>query len=156
MRMRSRRRTTSLDTIYLGGAAARYRIADDGMVDASLSGLLTPKNAGLLSGLLLAAGVERRAVDVLSSVEQALVALPPIAPAHYAYVPPDMHNVPVAVIVSPEQYGVYARITQAAAVKGTIRRAFLSRDEAEAWVREQCRALRANRNWWSGQRPSLS
>ena len=125
------------------------------MVDARMSGLVVPANAGTLSGLLLSAGVERGASGVLCSVEKALIALPPIDPKHYAYVPPALRSVPVAVVVHPEQLAVYEEIVQAAATSGTIRRAFLSRELAQEWLREQARALAANRVWRSrGHRSS--
>ena len=125
------------------------------MVDSRTSGLLVPANAGTLSGLLLSAGVERGAAGVLCSVEKALIALPPIDPRHYSYVPPALRSVPVAVVVHPEQLAVYEHIVQAAALSGTIRRAFLSRELAQEWLREQVRALKANRVWRSrGHRSS--
>jgi hypothetical protein len=143
-----------VEKIACGGAHARLEVDNDRIVEARMCGLLTPANAGALSALVLAAAVEQGAGGVLSSVERALVALPTIDPAHYGYVSPEQRHVPVAVVVSPEQYGVYARVIQAAAVAGTIRRAFLSREAAQRWLREQSRAMRANRGWWSGRRPS--
>ncbi len=136
-----------MDRIDCGAASAVFDFAEDGMVDARFTGLVVPANAGSLSGLLLSAGVERGAKGVLCSVEKALLALPPIDPRHYGYVPPALRSVPVAVVVHPEQLAVYEEIVQAAAVSGTIRRAFLSRAEAQEWLREQARALAANRVW---------
>lgn len=141
-----------MEKIDCGGARATLEIRDDGIATARVSGVVATGNAGPISSLVLSAGVERKALGFLSVVDRALVALPPIDPEHYSYVPPHMRNVPVAVIVSPEQYGIYARIVQAAAIKGAIRRPFLERDEAELWIREQIRAIRANQGWWSGQR----
>ena len=111
------------------------------------SGLLVPGNAGVLSALLLRVGADRHAPGVLCSVEKALVALPPIDPRHYGYVPPALRSVPVAVVVSPEQLSVYEGVAQAAAASGAMRRAFLSREQAQDWLREQARALQANRLW---------
>lgn len=127
-------------------------MADDGIVCASIGGLLLPANAGAVSSLLLDATAEHGAMGVLCSVQKALVALPPIEAQHYRYVPPELRGVPVAVLVLPEQLRVYAKIAQEAARAGTMRRAFLSREEAQAWLREQTRALVANRDWWSVNR----
>lgn len=137
-----------------GAGTASYELADDGIVCARLSGLVTPANAGELSALLLQVGTDRAPLGVLCSVQKAMIALPPIDWRHYRYVPPELRAVPVAVLVSPEQMGVYQGIAQAAALSGTIRRAFLSREEAQRWVREQARALAANRLWWPEHRPS--
>lgn len=133
--------------IDCGAGHAVFDFDDDGMVRARIGGLLLPGNAGALSALLLRAGADQDSPGVLCSVHQALVALPPIDPAHYNYVPPGLSAVPVAVVVSAEQFGVYAGITQAAAVSGAIRRAFLAPEPARAWLREQALALRANRVW---------
>lgn len=133
--------------IDYGASAASFDFDDDGIVNASIGGVLVPANARALSALLLHAGADHDAPGVLCSVEKALVALPPIAPEHYAYVPPSLRSVPVAVVVSPEQFGVYEGVALAAAASGAIRRAFLSREQAQAWLREQVRALKANQVW---------
>jgi len=138
--------------IDYGACMASFDIDDDGMVNASIGGLLVPANAGALSALLLRAGADHASPGVLCTVEKALVALPPIDPKHYGYVPPSLRSVPVAVVVSPEQFSVYEGVAQAAAVSGTIRRAFLSRQPAQAWLREQVRALQANRVWRTARR----
>ena len=133
--------------IDYGAGTASFEFDDDGMVNASVGGLLVPANAGALSALLLRAGADHASPGVLCSVEKALVALPPIDPKHYGYVPPALRSVPVAVVVLPEQLNVYEGVAQAAAASGAIRRAFLSREQAQAWLREQARALQANRLW---------
>jgi hypothetical protein len=130
-----------------GSGRAGYELTEDGFVEARLSGLIVPANAGELSALLLDAGSDCGATGVLSSVQTAMIALPPIDPQHYSYVPSEFRGIPVAVVVSPQQMAVYQGMTQAAAAAGTIRRAFLSREEAQAWLREQARALAANRVW---------
>jgi hypothetical protein len=135
-----------------GPAYAAFEMADDGTLRASLHGLLVPANAGAISAMLLTAGTDEGARGVLCTVEQSLVALPPIRERHYSYVPPKLRAIPVALLVSAEQAAVYEGVTQAAAASGIMRRAFLWRDEAEAWLQEQTRALAANRVWWSGRR----
>lgn len=135
-----------------GPGTASFGVADDGTLRASINGLLVPGNAAAISALLLAAGSDVGALGVLCSVEQALVALPPIVAQHYRYVPCAQRGIPVAVVMTAEQAAVYAGIGQAAAACGATRRAFLWRDEAEAWLREQTRARAANRVWWSGRR----
>ncbi len=93
-----------------------------------------------------------RPLGLIGSVEHCLVALPPIDPEHYGYVQPEFRSVPLAVVVTAEQLRVYERVTSAAAMSGVIRRAFLSREEAERWLRQQTRALMANELWWSMRR----
>jgi len=133
--------------IDYGASMASFDFDDDGIVNARLGGLLLPANAGPLSALLLHAGADRDAPGVLCSVDKALVALPPIDATHYGYVPPSLRAVPVAVVVSPEQFGVYEGVTQAAAAWGAIRRPFLCREQGQTWVREHVRALTANQVW---------
>jgi hypothetical protein len=135
-----------------GAGTAAYELANDGIVRASLAGLVVQANAGELSALMLQAASERCATGVLCSVQKALIALPPIEVQHYNYVAPALRALPVAVIVTPEQLAVCEGIAKAAAATGTIRRAFLSREEASEWIREQARALVAKRAWWSGLR----
>lgn len=136
----------------LGSGRVSYEVTDDGLVEARLSGLLVPANAGALSAMMLNASSDLAATGVLSSVQGAMVALPPIDPQHYSYVPAEFRGVPVAVVVAPQQLPVYQGMAQAAAAVGTIRRAFLSREEARLWLREQARALAANRLWMPGRR----
>lgn len=139
-------------TFDRGAGSASYELSDEGILQASLGGLVLPANAGVLSALLLQAGWEHSATGVLCSVQTALVALPRIDVRHYRYVEPEWRALPVAVIVTPEQMAVYDGIAQAAALAGTIRQAFLSPDEALHWLRQQARALAANRAWWSTRR----
>ncbi len=138
--------------IDYGACGANFDFDDDGLLNASIGGLLVPANAGALSALLLHAGADRDSPGVLCSVEKALVALPPIDPRHYDYVPPALRAMPVAVVVSPEQMGVYEDVAQAAAASGAMRRAFLCRQQAQAWLREQVRALQANQVWRTAHR----
>ena len=130
-----------------GAGHASFDFTVDDLVSAQLGGLVIPANAGELSAMLLRAGAERGARGVLCTVDRALVALPTIDPHHYGYVPPALRSVPVAVVVSAAQAAIYEHIADAAARSGAIRRAFLSRAEAERWLREQVRALTANRAW---------
>lgn len=141
-----------MDKITCGSACLSLDVRADGIGTTHMRGLLCPGNAAALSARALAAGVERGASGVLSLVDKALVALPPLDPGHYRYVPAGLRRVPVALVVSPEQLNVYGGVTQAAAAAGTLRRAFLSREDAEGWLREQVRAIAANQAWWSGQR----
>jgi len=145
-------RVSMLGKFDRGAGTASCVVADDGIVCASMTGLLIPANAGELSALLLKAGADWSAAGVVATVQKALIALPVIDPRHYSYVPPELRGVPVAVVVTPEQMAVYTGIAEAAALSGTIRRAFLCQEEAQRWVREQARALTANRVWWSVHR----
>lgn len=135
-----------------GPGFACFEFGSDGIVDARLGGLVLPANAGALSAQLLHAGAEQGAAGVLCTVAQALVALPPIGPQHYLYVPQALRSVPVAVVVSAEQWPVYAGIAEAAARTGAIRRAFPAHEQAQAWLRQQARALMANRVWGPAHR----
>jgi len=141
-----------MERIDCGASVANFDFDVDGMVNASIGGVLVPSNAGAISALLLHAGADRDSPGVLCSVEKSLVALPPIDPKHYGYVPPSLRSVPVAVVVAPDQFSVYEGIALAAAATGAIRRAFLSREQAQAWLREQVRALKANRVWRTAHR----
>jgi hypothetical protein len=127
-------------------------MTDEGIVEVRMSGLIVPSNAAALSASVLDVVSDQGASGVLSSLQTAMLALPPIDPRHYAYVPPEMRGVAVAVLVLPQQLHLYLDVAQAAASMGTIRRAFLSREEAQEWLREQARALAANHVWRPGRR----
>ena len=141
-----------MERITCGCASAALDTADDGIVRASFHGVLSSRNAGALSALVLRAAAARGGVGVLAELDHALSALPPLGPAHYGYIPPGLHAVPGALLVSAEQMPTFAAIGPAAAERGAMRRAFLSRAEAEAWLRAQARSLAANRAWWSLRR----
>jgi hypothetical protein len=141
-----------MDCIQRGSGKVSFGLVKDGIFEVRLSGLVVPSNAGALSAAVLDVVADQAAAGVLSSVQTAMLALPPIDPRHYAHVPPGQRGVPVAVLVSPQQLFLYQEVAQAAAAMGTIRRAFLSREEARSWLREQVRALAANRVWWPAHR----
>lgn len=141
-----------MDKFDRGSGSASYNVADGGIVCASMSGLVVPTNGGALSTALLEAAADRGSCGVLVSVQSALVALPPLGPQHYGHVADELLGIALAVLVTPEQLAVYEHIAHAAALSGTIRRAFLSREEAQRWIRERARALAANRVWWSAHR----
>lgn len=138
--------------IRCGPATASFEMTDDGIAKGAMTGLLSPGNAGPLSGLMLEAGAAKGARGVLCSVERSLVALPQIDPQHYAYIPDALRGLPVAIVMSAEQAVVYERVTAAASMSGAMRRAFLWPGEAEAWLREHALALTANHVWWSRRR----
>ncbi len=138
--------------IHCGAATATVDMDRDRVAEARLGGVLLPANAGALSARILEAGVDAGAHGVLADLRGALVALPKIESAHYGYVPREMLAVPVALVVTLEQLAVYEQVVHAAADRGTIRRAFLSRQEAQEWLRQQARALAANQMWWSARR----
>lgn len=144
-----------MHSIDCGPGRAQFGIDNDGIVRSGFSGLLAPANAGALSRLLLQAGAESGATGVLCTVHKSLVALAPIDPRHFNYVPPALRHVPVAVVVTPEQWPVYAQLAESAALSGVMRRAFLSFEQAQTWLHEQVLALNANRAWWSARRSPL-
>lgn len=141
-----------MERISCGGASAALDAAGEGIVRASFRGVLSSRNAGTLGALVLQAAAARGGIGVLAELDQALAALPPLDPAHYRYIPPGLHDVPGALVVTAEQMPVFASVGPAAAARGAMRRAFLSRAEAEAWLREQAHSLAANRAWWSSRR----
>ena len=136
-----------MERIEYGACAVKFELDDDGFVNGNVCGLMTPNNAGGLAAMLLRAGADRGSPGVLVSMQKTLVALPRIGAGHYDHVPPVLRSVPVAVLIMPEQLGVYEDVAQAASATGAIRRAFLSREQAQAWLREQARSLQANRVW---------
>jgi hypothetical protein len=130
-----------------GAGTASYEVAKDGVVMARLSGLVIPANGGALSSALLEAAAEEACCGVLVSVSSALVLLPALGPQHYGHVAPELRDIALAVVATPQQMAVYEGIGQAAACSGTMRRAFLSSEEARQWLVERARALSATRVW---------
>jgi hypothetical protein len=139
-------------TLQRGTASATFEIGNDGIVRARWSGLILPGNAGAISALLLRATADANARGVIGSLAHAVLALPPLTSDHYGYVQPEFRAVPVAMAVAPEQAWIYKDVATEAALSGTMRRAFLSRDAAEQWLQQQMRALSANQLWWSTRR----
>jgi hypothetical protein len=133
--------------IEYGACAVKFELDDDGFVNGSVTGVMLPNNAGVLAAMLLRAGADHDSSGVLVSVQKTLVALPRIGVGHYDHIPSLLRSVPVAVLIMPEQLGVYEDVAQAASATGSMRRAFLSREQAHDWLREQARALQANRVW---------
>lgn len=141
-----------MEIIDRGPGCAFFEIDNEGIVRGRFSGVVMTANAGALSGLMLEAGAAKGAAGVLCSVDKSLVALAPITPQHYSYVLPALRHIPVAIVASAEQLAVYDGVAEAAALSGAMRRAFLSSEQAQAWLRDQVRALNANRGWWSARR----
>lgn len=142
--------------IYCGPAGSSFVVSNDSTAYARTTGLFLSSNAVPLSAHLLEASVAMGATGLCICMEGVAFALPPMTPRHYSYVPPTLRGIPVALIVNAEQAAFLAGIAGVAASAGTLRRTFLSRDEADAWVREQSRALSANRVWWSPRRSSVA
>ncbi len=138
--------------IDCGPAGTSFVVSNDSTAYARTTGLYLSSNAGPLSAHLLEASVSMGATGLCICMEGVAFAMPPMTPRHYNYVPPALRSIPVALIVNAEQATFLAGIARVAASAGTLRRTFLSRDEADAWVREQSRALSANRVWWSPRR----
>lgn len=151
-RQNDRRKEWKMRSIKCGPGADSFEIVNDGVVHGSMSGMITPTNAGALSALLLETATHAGAFGLICSVERSLVALPPIVAERYAYISPKLRSIPVAILVTPEQAPVYADIAEAAALSGAMRRAFVWREEAEVWVQQQVRTLNANRVWCSARR----
>ena len=134
--------------IDCGGATVRCEIGNDGIVRAAWSGLLLPANAGELSARLLRVATEAGGRAVLSDLQGVLLAMPPVNPAYYRWVPAELRSVPIGFLVSGEQAPLYSGLAQAAASIQTMRRAVRSADDGEQWLREQVHALAANEVWW--------
>ncbi len=141
-----------MERITCGGASTDLVVGNDGIVLASFRGVLSMRNAGALSARVLQAGAERGGIGVLADLQGSLAALPPLGAAHYGYIPPGLRDVPGALLIWAEQAPAFADVAPAAARWGAMRRVFLSRAEAEAWLREQAQSLAANRAWWSSRR----
>jgi hypothetical protein len=119
------------------GNAHITTVLADAVAGCAMTGLVLPANGGELSAQLLRAVVDCGAKGVLSDLTGAVLAFPPISPAHYGYVPPELRLVPVAMVVTPEQWPLYQNVQQAGAAAGVIRRAFLSPEAAQAWVTQE-------------------
>lgn len=135
--------------IRCGPACTSFAVRNDSIAFARTTGLYLSVNAGPLSAQLLEASATQGATGLCISLEGVAFALPPMTPQHYAYVKPALRGIPVALVVNAEQAAFLDSVAGAAAASGTLRRTFLSHDEATAWVGEQARALSANRAWWS-------
>lgn len=131
-----------MERIEYGACAVNFELDDDGIVNGEVRGVMLPNNAGALAAMLLRAGADQRSPGVLVSMQKSLVALPRIDAKHYSHVPYSLRSVPVAVLILPEQIGVYEDVALAAAASGAMRRAFLSRPQAQV-----VRALQANQVW---------
>ncbi len=138
--------------IRCGPASVRYEVGNDRLARASWTGLVVPANAGQISAMLLEAGVRTGATGVIGSLAGTVLALPPVTSKYYEHVPSGLLDVPVAIVLSPEQAWLYEEVATEAALSGATRRAFLSFEQGEAWLRQQARALVANRAWWSLRR----
>ncbi len=138
--------------IECGPAIARYEIGNDGILRTTWSGLIVPANAGELSARLLRIATHAGARAVLSELEGVLLAIPPVNPNYYRYVPEDMRAVPVSFVVSGEQAQLYRGLAQAAASNLTLRRAVRSSSDGEDWLQQQVRAFTANQVWWDRRR----
>lgn len=142
-----------VERIERGSCTVNFEVDDEGFVRGEVGGAMLPGNAGPLAAALLRAGADHRSPGVLVSLRQALVALPRIDAKHYSHVPPSLRSVPVAVVVTPDQLWTYEEVAMAAAASGALRRAFLSMEQAQAWLREQARALQASRLWRPAPHP---
>jgi hypothetical protein len=137
----------SVGSITCGAVRASFALRNDGIALGKFAGLATAVSAPAASGMLLVAATERGAVGLVCDVRSAAMALPPIAPRHYAYVPPGLSRVPVAVVALPEQMHLYARQAASAATIGAMRRAFLCPEQARAWVAQEARVALDQARW---------
>jgi hypothetical protein len=133
--------------IECGPARLSLAVSAERIADVRTRGLFVSANASAISARALEAAVAEGAAGMLVSLEGVLLAIPPPTPQHYAYVAPELRAIPVALVITGEQIRHFQAVGIAAAQASTIRRAFLSRDEACAWLREQTRALAAARVW---------
>lgn len=138
--------------IQSGPAASVLAVANDGIAHARTVGLFLSANSRTISEQLLQAATREGAAGMLIAIDGVAFAMPAMTREHYAYVPQALRGIPVALIVNPEQAAFLASVQGAAAQAGTVRRIFLSQEQAMLWLKEQTRALAANRVWWSRQR----
>jgi hypothetical protein len=134
--------------IHVGPASTTVWVSNHGVAHARTSGLYLAANAGALSAKVLDAAVGCGARGLVISLEGVAFALPQMTAQHYRYVEPALRYVPVALVVNGEQAAFLSTVPSAAASAGTMRRVFLSHEDAEHWLQEQVRALAANRVWW--------
>jgi len=138
--------------IQSGPATSVLAVGNDAIAQAKTVGLFLSANSRMISAQVLQAAKDNGAAGIIISMEGVAFAMPPMTPEHYRYVPQAMRGIPVALIVSAEQAAFLDSVPGAAAHAGTLRRVFLSQQQAMCWLKEQTRALAANRVWWSWQR----
>lgn len=138
--------------IQSGPAASVLAVANDGIAYARPVGLYLSANSKAISAQLLQAATCEGAVGMIVSVDSVAFAMPSMTREHYSYVAQAMRGIPVALVANPEQATFLDSVQSAAAQAGTLRRVFLSQEQAVCWVKEQTCVLAANRLWWSQQR----
>lgn len=145
-----------MNKIECGTAQLHFEVGNDGIARAHWSGLVLPGNAGELSGRLLKAACEAGARAIIGDLSRTLLALPPVNPAYYRWVPVELRAVPISFVISAEQTPIYLDLPQAAAEAHMLRRAVRSAEEGESWLSEQVRAITSNGAWWKlRQTPAL-
>jgi hypothetical protein len=143
--------------IIVGACAARLEVSNCSIASTSLSGILSLGNAPTLSAQMLRAAADTGATGLVCSVASATVILPPINPDYFTYVPEDLRLVPMALVVAPHQLAIYAGAIEASARAGVIRRAFLSHEDAQRWVRDEAQVWAQARQFLqSRQAPRVS
>jgi hypothetical protein len=138
--------------IQSGPATSVLAVANDGIAHARPVGLYLSANSRAISAQLLQAATREGALGMIVAIDGVAFAMPAMTPEHYSYVPQAMRGIPVALVVNPEQAAFLGSVQSAAAQAGTLRRIFLSQGDAMGWLKEQTRALAANRLWWSQRR----
>ena len=123
--------------VVAGGCYAESAVGNDQIASVRLGGLLSLGNAGRLSRLMWLDVGEQDAQGVLCDVTGSAVLLPPLQADYYGCIPYEQRLVPLALLVLPEQMTVYGNACEASARGGVIRRAFLSRQAAQAWLHRE-------------------
>jgi hypothetical protein len=138
--------------IQSGPANSVLDVANDGIAHTCTVGLFLADNSKALSASVLQVAASEGAHGLVIDLAGVAFAMPQMNRAHYAYVPPELRGLPVALIVNAEQAAFLQNVQGAAAQAGTLRKIFHSKEQAVHWLTEQTRARSANLVWWSQHR----
>jgi hypothetical protein len=141
--------------IRSGPAASVLDVANDGIAHARTVGLFLADNSKALSAGVLQAAASQGAQGLVITMDGVAFAMQQLNRAHYAYVPPALRGLPVALIVNAEQAAFLQSVQGAAAQAGALRKVFQSKEQALHWLTEQARARAANLVWWSQRRSQV-
>ncbi len=139
-----------MDRIEVGCAASVLRLGNDGIMEASFSGLLLPSNLAALSLPVMQIAIARGARGLMYTGERAALCFDPATPsAMYPELAPAMRALPVAFVVNSSQVALNIQVARRAGRHGLLRGVFYSEFEAREWLARNLRLLAANQAWWA-------
>jgi len=150
--MQPRLSRSSMIKIQSGPATSILDVANYGIARVRAVGLYMPDNSRALSAGVLQAAAGQGARGLVIDMDGVAFVMPQVSRTHYAYVPPALRGIPVALVVNAEQAAFLQSVQSAAAQAGTLRKVFGSQEQAMQWLTEQARARVANLAWWWPQR----